>query len=242
MRKFGLIGFPLTHSFSKKYFEEKFQREAISNCSYDLFPLVSIEEYPSLVKSNPDLIGLNVTIPYKELVIAFLDELSKEAREIGAVNCIKRNNGKLEGWNTDCYGFEVSMQKLLITIPDKTFVLGTGGSSKAVQFVLRKLNFPFVKVSREKKDDCIAYHEIAKEMGAKNLFINTTPCGMFPEIDTAPEIPYELLSENDSLFDLVYNPSETLFLKRGKEKGCGVKNGLEMLQLQAEKSWEIWNS
>ena len=242
MRKFGLIGFPLTHSFSKKYFEEKFQHEEISDCSYDLFPLVSIEEFPFLLDSNPELIGLNVTIPYKELVIAFLDELTQEAREIGAVNCIKRDNEKWEGWNTDCYGFEASMQKLLTTIPDKTFVLGTGGSSKAVQFVLKKLNLPFVKVSREKKADCISYREIASAMEEKNLFINTTPLGMFPEVNVAPEIPYELLSENDFLFDLIYNPSETLFLKKGKEKGCRIKNGSEMLQLQAEKSWEIWNS
>lgn len=242
MRKFGLIGFPLTHSFSKKYFEEKFQHEEILDCAYDLFSLVSIEEFPFLLESNPELIGLNVTIPYKELVIAFLDELTKEAREIGAVNCIKRKNGKSEGWNTDCYGFEVSMKKLLTTIPDKIFVLGTGGSSKAVQFVLKKLNLPFVKVSREKKADCISYREIASAMAERNLFINTTPLGMFPEVNVTPEIPYEQLSEDDFLFDLIYNPSETLFLKKGKEKGCRTKNGLEMLQLQAEKSWEIWNS
>ena len=246
MRKFGLIGLSLTHSFSKKYFEEKFQREQTTDCSYDLFELNSIEELTSLIKSNPDLIGLNVTIPYKESVIDYLDDVSNEAREIGAVNCIKVENGKLVGYNTDAFGFETSLtqnfSKFLNFKEVQAFILGTGGSSKAVKFVLKKLNLSFVKVSRDKKSDSISYQEIERQMKAKNLFINTTPLGMFPETNAAPEIPYHLLSENDFLFDLVYNPAETEFLKRGKVKGAGTKNGLEMLELQAEKSWEIWNS
>ncbi len=242
MKKFGLIGFPLSHSFSKKYFEEKFQRENIFDCSYDLFELKTIEELPVLLKSNPDLIGLNVTIPYKESVMKYLDVLSDEAKEIGAVNCIKIENGKLKGYNTDTFGFEISLQKFLTIIPDKTFVLGSGGSSKAVCYVLKKLNLPFTKVSREKKDDCSSYEEIFSLMKESNLFINTTPLGMFPNENDCPNIPYDKLSTHDFLFDLIYNPAETLFLKKGKAIGAKTQNGLEMLQLQAEKSWEIWNS
>jgi shikimate dehydrogenase len=243
MRKFGLIGFPLTHSFSKKYFEAKFQREAITDASYDLFPLKTIEELPALLKSNPELIGLNITIPYKESVMQYLNKVSPEAKEVGAVNCIKWNNGNLEGMNTDCYGFEKSLIRF---VGDNTniqcYILGTGGSSKAVQFVLKKLNLDFALVSREKRMGTTLYNEISSsKKERRSLFINTTPLGMFPEINSAPEIPYDLLSENDFLFDLVYNPSETLFLKKGREKGCKTKNGLEMLELQAQKSWEIWN-
>ncbi len=241
MRKFGLIGFPLTHSFSKKYFEEKFHREKISDCSYDLFELKSIEEFPSLLKSNPELVGLNVTIPHKESVIPFLDELDEGAKEIGAVNCIKIEEGKLRGYNTDVYGFEISLTKFLTKIPEQVFVLGTGGSSKAVCYVLRKMKLPFCSVSRNSKDGCITYNEIASKLKSSNLFINTTPLGMFPKVDLFPEIPYNLLSVNDFLFDLVYNPTETEFLKRGKVKGAAIKNGLAMLELQADKSWKIWN-
>lgn len=241
MKKFGLIGFPLSHSFSKKYFEEKFQRERITDYCYDLFELKNIEEFPSILKSNPDLVGLNVTIPYKESVIDYLDDISNEAQEIGAVNCIKIEKGKLKGFNTDTFGFENSLKRFLTRNPDQTFILGTGGSSKAVAFVLKKLNFPFINVSREKKADCISYTEIASVMKTKNLYINTTPLGMFPVINAAPGIPYELLSVNDFLFDLVYNPAETEFLKRGRLHGTKTQNGLEMLQLQAEKSWEIWS-
>ena len=261
MKKFGLIGKPLTHSFSQKYFEEKFQRaclpdrqEKISDCSYDLFELKSIEEFPSLINSNPDLVGLNVTIPYKESVINYLDEIDEVAKNIGAVNCINIENGKLKGYNTDVFGFETSLQIFVGQATNKgevvfksplgdlgVFILGTGGSSKAIQFVLKKLNLPFVLISREKSGGCISYAELPALIKEKNIFINTTPVGMFPNIDEAPEIPYQKLSDKDFLFDLVYNPAETEFLKRGKLSGAKTKNGLEMLQLQAEKSWEIWN-
>lgn len=261
MKKFGLIGFPLSHSFSKKYFEEKFQRaclpdrqEQITDCSYDLFELKTIEELPSLLKSNPELVGINVTIPYKESVIPFLDSISDEAKEIGAVNCIRWNNGKLEGWNTDCYGFENSFLKHFDKSNNKVesvfkapfgglgavFVLGTGGSSKAVCYVLKKLNLPFTKVSRKKENNCIAYEEISALMQERNIFINTSPLGMFPNENEYPNIPYDKLSANDFLFDLIYNPTETLFLKKGKAMGTKTQNGLEMLELQAEKSWQIW--
>lgn len=255
MKKFGLIGFPLSHSFSKKYFEEKFQCEQITNYSYDLFELKTIEELPSLLKSNPELVGLNVTIPYKELVIPFLDFISDDAKEIGAVNCIRWNNGRLDGWNTDAFGFENSFLKHFDNTNNKVesvfkspsgdlgvFILGTGGSSKAVCYVLKKLNLPFIKVSREKKNDCISYQEISALMQEHNIFINTTPLGMFPNENEYPNIPYDKLSNNDFLFDLIYNPIETLFLKKGKAMRAKTQNGLEMLELQAEKSWEIWQA
>ncbi|MCX6199685.1 MAG: shikimate dehydrogenase [Bacteroidetes bacterium] len=254
MKKFGLIGFPLSHSFSKNYFEEKFQREQITDCTYDLYELKTIEELPSLLKSNPELVGLNVTIPYKESVIPFLDSISDEAKEIGAVNCIRLNNGKLEGSNTDAFGFETSFQKHFDNTNNKVetvfkasygglgavFILGTGGSSKAVCYVLKKLNLPYIKVSRKKENNCIAYEEISALMHERNIFINTTPLGMFPNENEYPNIPYDKLNANDFLFDLIYNPSETLFLKNGKAMAAKTQNGLEMLELQAEKSWQIW--
>lgn len=242
MKQFGLIGFPLSHSFSKKYFEEKFQREKITDCSYNLFELKTIEEFPALLKSNPALLGLNVTIPQKEAVIKYLDVLSDEAKQIGAVNCIKIENGKLKGYNTDAFGFETSLQNVLNAIPNQTFVLGSGGSSKAVCNVLKKLNLPFIQVSREKKSGCVSYQEISPLMKEGNLFINTTPLGMFPNENECPNIPYDKLSTRDFLFDLVYNPTETLFLNKGKQAEAKTQNGLAMLQLQAEKSWEIWNN
>jgi shikimate dehydrogenase len=241
LRKFGLIGFPLTHSFSKKYFDQKFEHELIRDCSYELFVLQSIAGLPSLI-SNPAIRGLNVTIPYKESVIPFLHEIDELAKEVGAVNCIKMDNGNLKGYNTDVYGFQESLKVFLSTKPQQTFVLGTGGSSKAVCFALQLLNLSFIRVSRQKSSSTIAYKELAGFMKESNLFINTTPLGMFPNVNDMPQIPFERLSKNDLLFDLVYNPEESLFLKTGREKGAKTKNGLEMLGLQAEKSWEIWNS
>jgi shikimate dehydrogenase len=241
MRKFGLIGHPLTHSFSQKYFREKFSRENIADCDYELFPISSIQQFPDLIKSNPDLPGLNVTIPYKEAVIPFLDKLTDEARAIGAVNCIKINDGKLTGFNTDVYGFEISLQKILSQKPQQAFILGTGGSSKAVAYVLKKLHIPFVFVSRTAKVNSIGYNEIVSNLKESNLFINCSPVGMHPNENEMPLIPFEKLSDKDIFFDLIYNPAETLLLKKAAEKGAIIKNGLEMLELQAEKSWEIWN-
>lgn len=241
MKKFGLIGYPLTHSFSKKYFGDKFSREKIEGCSYDLFELPAIAQLPALL-DDKDLVGLNVTIPYKEAVLQFVNELSDEAKTIGAVNCLHLKSGVVKGYNTDVYGFEVSLSKMLHTKPTVAFVLGTGGSSKAVSYVLNKLAIPFYQVSRVKGVNTIEYDDIEGLMQAGNLFINTTPLGMFPLVDSFPPVPYHKLNDSDLLFDLVYNPAETQFLKRGRAQGAITKNGLEMLELQAEKSWEIWNS
>ncbi|MFN8321607.1 MAG: shikimate dehydrogenase [Chitinophagales bacterium] len=242
MREFGLIGLPLAHSFSKKYFEEKFLLETIADCSYNLFPLKNIQELPSLLKLRPQIVGLNVTIPYKESVIPFLKSFTQEVEKIGAVNCIKVVDNQMHGYNTDVTGFEISLNHFLNHTPEKIFVLGTGGSSKAVCFVLRKLKMDFLKVSRAEAAGQILYHQIESHLGGSNLYINTTPLGMFPQLISAPEIPYDQLTPKDFLFDLVYNPTETEFLKRGKLRGAETKNGLEMLELQAEKSWEIWNN
>jgi shikimate dehydrogenase len=189
-----------------------------------------------------ELKGLNVTIPYKEKVILYLDELDITAESIAAVNCIKITNGFLKGYNTDAPAFEQSLKGLLTSLPEQTFVLGTGGSAKAVVYALKKLNISFLQVSRTPAQGQIAYSGIAERMKGINLFVNTTPLGMFPAVDQHPDIPYHLLTVNDFLFDLVYNPEETTFLKRGKKSGAKIKNGLEMLYLQAEMSWKIWIS
>jgi len=241
MGTYGLIGYPLDHSFSKIYFEEKFSRENISGCDYRLWPIQSIDEFLPLIKSIRDLKGLNVTIPYKELVIRFLDELDVVAEGIKAVNCITFVEGKLKGYNTDVIGLETSLSNLLSFMPEQAFILGSGGSSKAAIYVLKKLKIPYTIVSTRKEPGYIGYADITREMKSSNLFINTTPLGTFPDIDTFPDIPYFALTPNDFLFDLVYNPAETIFIIRGKAKGAKTKNGLEMLQIQAEKSWEIWN-
>lgn len=242
MKQYGLIGFPLEHSFSKKYFEEKFAKEGITDHSYHLYPLPFVEGFLPLLGSNPELEGLNVTIPYKESIIEYLNEIDTSAKEVGAVNCIKITGTCLKGYNTDAAAFEESLRSFLTTMPKQTFVLGTGGSAKAVCFVLKKMGLPFLQVSRHAGSHHIVYNEILKNMQGSNLFINTTPLGMFPAIENLSDIPYSKLTESDFLFDLIYNPIETAFLKRGKDKDAKTKNGLEMLRLQAEKSWEIWNS
>ncbi len=242
MKQYGLIGYPLSHSFSKKYFEEKFVREQISGCSYQLYELAAIEELTGLLTGTPNLCGLNVTIPYKQAVMPYLHSLSAEAGSIGAVNCIKISNGKLHGHNTDWYGFATSLKSFLQQPPQQAFILGTGGSSKAVEYVLNRLGIAYLYVSRTAGSNSIAYETIAQHLLQSNLFINTTPLGMYPNIADAPAIPYHRLTTNDYLFDLIYNPTETRFLQQGKAKGAHTQNGLAMLQLQAEKSWKIWNS
>lgn len=242
MKKLGLIGFPLEHSFSKKFFEGKFKNEHITGYSYQLFPLSSIEDFLPLINAEPELNGLNVTIPYKEAVINFLNEVDNTAKAIGAVNCIKITGSYLKGYNTDAPAFEQSLKCFLTTTPKQTFVLGTGGSAKAVCFVLKNMGIPYLPVSRQPQKGNIGYDQVQENMKQSNLFINATPVGMFPATENFPGIPYDKLTENDFLFDLVYNPLETEFLKRGKAKGAHTKNGIEMLYLQAEKSWEIWNS
>lgn len=244
-RLFGLIGYPLSHSFSKKYFTEKFVNESIDGAFYELFPLETIKDFPGLLKAYPNLAGINVTIPYKQQVIAYLDELEEAAAQIGAVNTIKVEDGRLIGYNTDVYGFGNALKKTLIKHQlkvEKALVLGTGGAAQAVVFQLKKMGFMVQSVSRKKKEDGLIYQELDAAIIAEHqLIVNTTPLGMSPKIDTCPAIPYHALSTKHLLYDLVYNPAETLFLKKGKENGAQVLNGLQMLILQAEKSWEIWN-
>ena len=240
-RKFGLIGFPLTHSFSARYFSDKFSREGIADCVYENYPIESIEELPSLIKQE-NLSGINVTIPYKESVIEYLDEIDSAAEAIGAVNCIKISDGKLTGYNTDVYGFRESLKKFIGDAKPKALILGTGGSSKAVAFALGQMNIPYQFVSRRKKAEWFTYNELTADIIPEHqLIINTTPIGMFPKSEAKPELPNEHLTADHYLFDLIYNPEETQFLSQGKLHGSHTKNGLEMLYIQAEKAWEIWN-
>ena len=242
MKKYGLIGFPLSHSFSKKYFTEKFRSESIENVVYELFPLENIGMLQDLLNSEPLLHGLNVTIPYKQEVMKYLDILSPVVEEINACNCIKIVEGKLIGYNTDVIGFEKSLKKKLKIHHKNAIILGTGGAAKAVEFVLRKNGISYIQVSRNKSETAVSYEELTPEIiSTHNLIINTTPLGMYPEIDAAPNIPYSCISKSHYLFDLVYNPSETLFLKQGRVLGADTENGADMLVDQAEASWEIWN-
>lgn len=242
MRLFGLIGYPLSHSFSKKYFTEKFEKEKLTDCHYELFPIFSIDELKNVLYRHPDLCGLNVTIPYKEQVISFLDEVDDIVESILACNCISIKNGKLKGFNTDVVGFERSLKAQLKPHHKKALILGTGGAAKAVEFVLQKLRIDFKYVSRKPIENGYSYDELTADIIAEHtLIINTTPIGMYPAIDEAPAIPYEAISGNHYLFDLVYNPEKTLFLQKGEERGATIKNGYEMLVIQADESWMIWN-
>lgn len=243
MRRFGLIGYPLTHSFSKKYFAEKFEEAGLNDCAYDNYPLEEITRLPSLLEKVEGLEGLNVTIPYKEKVIAYLDRLSGAAAELRAVNCIRIGKGEKVGFNTDVFGFKNSLLPLLKDKREQALILGTGGASKAVAYVLRELNIAYHFVSRRPLSDGFTYGELNKEiLSTHKLIVNTTPLGTFPKTDLAPEIPYSHLTEGHILHDLVYNPSETLFMKKGRERGASVKNGYDMLVGQAEASWDIWNA
>lgn len=247
MKKYGLIGYPLTHSFSKRFFTEKFERENIDS-TYENFEIDSIGKFTDIIKNNPEIIGLNVTIPYKELVIPFLDELNDSAQKVGAVNTVKiiRSGSEihLKGYNTDTFGFENSLKPLLKEYHKKALILGTGGASKALKYVLKNLGIEFISASIEElKENEIRYEEIDEKMIAEHLLIiNATPLGTYPKTETFPAIPYEFITEKHLLFDLVYNPEVTQFLAKGKAKGATTKNGLDMLLGQALKSYEIWNS
>ena len=244
MHLYGLIGYPLGHSFSKQYFTEKFAREGLTNCSFETFPISSIEDFPALLKENPELKGLNVTIPYKEQVLQFISELSGEVRAIRAANCIKISGDKMVAYNTDIIGFERSFTKQIQPHYTKALILGTGGSSKAVQYVLKKLNIDFLLVTRSesKKEGKINYKMISEKiMHEYKAIINCSPAGMSPNENTFPDIPYHLLTPDHYLFDLVYKPAQTLFLQKGEERGAAIQNGYEMLIIQAEESWKIWN-
>jgi shikimate dehydrogenase len=243
MRLYGLIGFPLSHSFSKKYFTEKFEKEGLKDCSYENFPLADINDLKKVLE-NPELQGFNVTIPYKEKVISFLNHSSIDVKKIKACNCIKIIEGKLYGYNTDITGFEKSLvKKWNPFIHTHALILGTGGSAKAVKFVLEKKGISYQVVSRKQAAGNLSYDQLTPEIIAKHkLIINTTPLGMFPNIVEAPPVPYHLLSSEHFLFDLIYNPEKTLFLKKGEQQGAIIQNGYEMLVLQAEENWKIWNS
>jgi len=242
MRLFGLIGYPLSHSFSKKYFTEKFEREKLTDCRYELFPITSIDELKKVLDQHPDLYGLNITIPYKEQVIPFLDETDEVVEKIGACNCISIENRKLKGFNTDVTGFEISLKTKLKPHHKKALILGTGGAAKAVEYVLEKLGIDFKYVSRKPSCNNFSYEQLTPAIISEHtLIINTTPLGMYPGINEAPTIPYESLTDQHYLFDLVYNPEKTLFLQKGEARGAVIKNGYEMLLIQAEESWKIWN-
>ena len=247
MKRYGLLGYPLTHSFSKRYFTERFETEKIDS-TYDNFEIDSITKFPEVVKDNPEVIGFNVTIPYKEQVIPYLDELNDSAKEIGAVNTIRvtrtENGVHLKGFNTDTFGFESSLKPLLKEQHKKALILGTGGASKALKYVLSKLGIEYISASIEElKEKEIRYEDIDEQlMGERLLIINATPLGTYPKVETFPNIPYEFVTDKHLLFDLVYNPEVTQFMDKGQAKGATVKNGYEMLLNQAKKSYEIWNS
>jgi shikimate dehydrogenase len=240
MKKFGLIGYPLGHSFSPGFFKDKFAREGIEWATYQAYPLTRIEEIETLFDQG--IRGLNVTIPYKESVLSHLTSLDPISREIGAVNTILISEGEKIGYNTDVYGFEMSLRGVLKgRIPNGALILGSGGASKAVIYVLDSMGVEWKIVSRSRGD--LSYDQIdTKVIEDHMLIINTTPLGMAPKTDEYPRLPYDELTTNHILFDLIYNPEKTIFLERGESRGCTIKNGLEMLELQAEKSWEIWNN
>lgn len=240
---YGLIGYPLGHSFSRNYFNEKFDREGI-NAQYVNFEVPEIGMLPRVLGDNKNLKGLNVTIPYKQSVIAFLDVIDEEAQQIGAVNTVKvGDNGVLKGFNTDVYGFVESLKPLISGDKhSRALVLGTGGASKAVCFGLKQLDIEVTNVSRQGRPEVMSYGELTENIvNEHTVIVNTTPLGMYPKVSECPLIPYEGIGDKHVCFDLIYNPSETLFMKLAAERGAKVSNGLKMLHLQAERAWQIWN-
>lgn len=246
MRLFALIGFPLGHSFSKGYFTEKFAREGIPDARYELFPLEKIDDFKDLLARETALCGLNVTIPYKEKVLPFLDDLDDTARQIGAANCIRISaDGKLKGFNTDTIAFEASLRGVeggnWAKPGQRALILGTGGAAKAVAYALSEIGIIFSYVSRTPESPEVLSYSDLKDLSEVHLIVNTTPLGMAPKVDTCPDLPFNLLSKQHLIYDLVYNPVKTVLLQRALTQGCTIKNGLEMLYLQAEAGWDIWN-
>jgi shikimate dehydrogenase len=244
----GLIGYPLGHSFSKKYFTQKFDNEGLAQAwEYELFPIEKIEKIEEILRGHPNLVGLNVTIPYKEKILPYLHELDVEAAEIGAVNCIKIQDGRLKGFNTDVYGFEKSLLGLIAPKGAdvshlKAIVLGTGGAAKGVVHVLKKLGMAYKWVSRTRSEGILSYADLTKDiMKTHTVIINTTPLGMTPHTDACPSIPYKYIGNQHFMYDLIYNPELTTFMMNGIEHGAKAKSGLDMLHFQAVKGWEIWN-
>lgn len=242
MRLFGLIGYPLSHSFSKKYYTEKFEREGLRDCVYENFPIPSIDHLKEILR-KPGLEGFNITIPYKEQIISFLHYASDVVKKIKACNCVKIVRGELKGYNTDVTGFGDSLKKKLNPVlHKKALILGTGGSAKAVEYVLSKLGIPYKNVSRKPSAKSFSYEQVTDSVIATHkLIINTTPLGMFPNTVEAPPLPYSSITRDHFLFDLIYNPEKTLFLQKGEKQGSQIQNGYEMLVLQAEENWKIWN-
>lgn len=242
-KRFGLLGRNISYSFSKGYFTDKFNSENFAGCTYENFDIPEIDAFEEVIKNTSDLKGLNVTIPYKETILPFLDTLSKKATLIGAVNTIKiTKKGKLKGYNTDYYGFKKSLQPLLLPHHKKALILGTGGASKGVAFALDELGITYTFVSRELKENTIDYKRInATTFDNYHIIINATPVGTSPNVEAFPLIPYEFFTDKHIAYDLIYNPAETQFLKKAKQHGAQIKNGLDMLIFQAEKAWKIWN-
>lgn len=243
MHKLGLLGKNISYSFSRNYFKSKFEKEGITNVIYENFDIDAISEFPSIINHTKGLRGLNVTIPYKQAVMPYLDKIDKKAKAIGAVNTIKiKKNGQLVGYNTDCYGFKKSIKPYLEAHHKKALILGTGGASKAVAYVLKELNIEYQYVSRTASNQGdFTYNDLTAGLISEfDIIINSTPLGTFPKIEDCPDIPYEGINEKHILYDLIYNPLETKFLKLGKERMATTINGLKMLELQAEKSWSIW--
>ncbi len=243
MKIFGLIGKNIDYSFSKQYFTERFTNTNATDCSYQNFDIDVIADFPNVILQNPDLQGLNVTIPYKETIIPFLDCLSKKATQIGAVNVIRfTKKRKLKGYNSDYYGFKKSLTSIRQPHHQKALILGTGGASKAVAFALTAMNIPYAFVSREAQENTITYERInATTFDNYQIIINCTPLGTSPNTKEFPPIPYQFFTEKHLAFDLIYNPEETQFLKKAKKNGALTKNGMDMLLFQAEKAWRIWN-
>lgn len=238
---YGIIGYPLTHSFSPEYFKKKFATLQL-DAAYETFSIEEIGAYPALLKANPGLSGVNVTIPYKESIIQYLDGTDEVAGEIGAVNCITFKDGQTRGYNTDAPAFEQSLKPLLKPHHEKALVLGTGGASKAVIYTLKKLNIPYQLVSRGIGPGLISYGDLTGDIIKEHkLIINTTPLGLYPNTDSYPPLSYNKIGMQHLLYDLIYNPAETRFLSLGRAHGATIKNGVEMLELQAEASWELWN-
>ena len=244
IREYGLIGYPLSHSFSQKYFTEKFEREGIPDAVFHVFAIPSIDKLPQLLKEHPLLKGFSITIPYKRSVIEYLDEASTAVKEMNACNCVKIKEGKLYGYNTDIVGYKESFIKHLKPYHTKALILGTGGASSAVEFVLKKLHIDYIFVSRKKDaaKNIAGYADVNEALLQEyKIIINTTPLGTYPDVNDAPNIPYHLLTPQHYLFDLVYNPAKTKFLALGEQQGATIQNGYEMLVLQSEENWKIWN-
>lgn len=242
-KHFGLVGRSLGHSFSKSWFENKFRELGLQGYTYSNFEIANIYQLRDVMDQHPDLAGLNVTVPYKESVLPLLDALSPEVETIGAVNCIRIRNGVLTGFNTDAYGFAQSIKPFLDNTHERALVLGTGGASKAVAYALNQIGVDVLTVSRSGDKGQLTYEQINEHvMRACRLIVNTTPLGMTPDSDSCPALPYHLFSANHLAYDLVYNPAETVFMQQARAHGATAMNGLSMLQLQAEKNWELWTA